>query len=102
MLSTALPELQNSIQIALQTALTQAQMTLHIPGNDSLNSSMQTYMLSLANMYSTTAATIAAPLIADAIYKFVLQIGIDATPMKLKTLNGLVAGTIDQAEFKIS
>lgn len=102
MLSSALPELQNSIQIALQTALTQAQMTLHMPGDDSLNSSMRTYMLSLANMYSTTAATIAAPLIADAIYKFVLQIGIDAAPLKLKTTQGPVTGEINQTEFKIS
>lgn len=103
MLINAKPELENSIKTALYDALKEAHMTFFTKGdNDVANNAMELHLQTMADKFATAASTNAAPKIADAIYKFVLQIGIEATPMKLKAQNYPVIGVINQTEFKIS
>lgn len=104
MLIDALPTLQQEIQNALQTGLIQAQMTQIAPSNDEMGAAMTAMMQSMAMNYATAAATTAAPMIAQAIYKFVSQIGITAMPKTLTTTTpgNPITGVINMKDFIIS
>lgn len=102
MLETAKPKLQTDIENAIFEAFKEAEMTQCSNDGSILGNAMEAHIQQGASKYAKKAAEIAAPKIAEAIYDFVKEIGITATPTTLVSPSGPVTGVIKMPDFTIS
>ena len=104
MLSSAKPKLEKDIEDILYKALYKAQNMVFEPGGSEpmIDNFIKNTIDKTAKEYAKTAAKEAAKPLAEAIYNFVKEIGIVATPKALISPHGPVIGTININEFKIT
>lgn len=104
MLKSALPKLQSNIEKILTESLYEAQMTsFKASGQESIIDNFCNNAIKEAAMeYAKKASEKASKPLAEAIYDFVMEIGIIAVPKSLTSPAGPVSGVINMADFKIS
>lgn len=109
MLKTALPTLESDLYNIIQEASYNAFMTTQIASSyasDSVSTRMDSELTQAATNFSVMFAETAAEPMADAIYRFVLEIGIVGTPSgslistSIKTPSP-VTGSMPMSDFAI-
>ena len=102
-LAGAKPDLENDLKILLQKASYEAFMTANLP--DSSNPEVAGFvtdtMMDAAQKFSDKFSEEAYQPMANAIYKFVKEIGILAKPAALMSPQGSVTGIINLNDFTI-
>ena len=103
MLKDAKPKLQDDIEGILKDAIYEAYMTQYKESDNTIiNSFTKNSMSTAAKEFSEKASKLIGKPLAEAIYNFVLEIGITAKPNQLVAPNGPVSGVININEFSIS
>lgn len=104
MLKNALPDLKKNIKDILEKSLYEAQMTSFIGSDSSVISNYtKSQIEEAAKKYAQKAAETAAEPLSNAIYEFVLQIGILTYPKALiDSMGKPVTGVITNNEFQIT
>lgn len=102
-LAGAKPDLEKDLKNLLQKASYEAFMTANIPDEKApeISASVTNTMKDAAQKFSDKFAEIACQPMADAIYKFVKEIGITAQPKSLFAASSPVTGIINLNEFTI-
>ena len=102
-LVNAKPDLEKDLKDLLQKASYEAFMTANLPDSSSpeIASFVTKTTKNSAQKFSDKFAEIAYQPMADAIYKFVKEIGIIAKPSTLMSPYGPVTGVINLNEFTI-
>lgn len=107
MLSSAKKQLKEDLKSILTKSLYDAYSTMFIPAPDTdatINNYIKNEIDDAAKKFAKTAAESAAEPMANAIYDFVKQIGIMATPkgsLVAPPMGGPVSGVININEFSI-
>jgi len=104
MLKSALPKLQGDIEKILIDSLYEAQMSVFKANGSEpvIDTYCNTTLQESAMSYAKKAAEKASQPLAEAIYNFVMEIGILAVPKSLTAPNGPVSGVINMVDFKVS